>query len=104
MGAPEVTRFLSALAVQGKVAAATQNQALSALLFLYRHVLHQDPPWLEDVVQARRPKRLPVVLTRDDAAASAVLPSSGESEVEQTNVGFGGLWSRGPGRGQTNHG
>jgi hypothetical protein len=50
MGAPEVTRFLSSLAVEGRVAASTQNQALSALLFLYRHVLHQDLPWLEDVV------------------------------------------------------
>jgi hypothetical protein len=51
MGAPEVTRFLSFLAVQGKVAASTQNQALSALLFLYRHVLQQDLPWLDDVVR-----------------------------------------------------
>src|SRR5262245_36077989 len=69
MGAPEVTRFLSALAVQGKVAASTQNQALSALLFRYRHVLHQDLPWLDDVVRAKRPKRLPVVLTRDEVRA-----------------------------------
>ena len=56
MGAPEVTRFLSSLAVEGRVAASTQNQALSALLFLYRHVLHQDLPWLEDIVRAKRPK------------------------------------------------
>jgi site-specific recombinase XerD len=69
MGAPEVTRFLSSLAVQGKVAASTQNQALSALLFLYRHVLHQDLPWLDDVVRARRPKYLPIVLTRDEVRA-----------------------------------
>jgi integron integrase len=69
MGAPEVTRFLSSLAIEGKVAASTQNQALSALLFLYRHVLHQDLPWLDDVVRARRPKRLPVVLTRDEVRA-----------------------------------
>src|SRR5215467_6403257 len=60
MGAPEVAQFLSSLAVEGQVAASTQNQALSALLFLYRHVLHQDLPWLEDVVRARRPKHLPV--------------------------------------------
>jgi integron integrase len=66
MGAPEVTRFLSSLAIDRKVAASTQNQALSALLFLYRHVLHQDLPWLEDVVRARRPQRLPIVLTRDE--------------------------------------
>jgi len=69
MGAPEVTRFLSSLAVQGKVAASTQNQALSALLFLYRYVLHQDLPWLEDVVRAKRPKHLPIVLTRDEVRA-----------------------------------
>ncbi len=69
MGAPEVTRFLSSLAVEGKVAASTQNQALSALLFLYRHVLHQDLPWLDDVVRAKRPKHLPIVLTRDEVRA-----------------------------------
>jgi len=69
MGAPEVAQFLSALAVEGKVATSTQNQALSALLFLYRYVLHQDLPWLDDVVRARRPKRLPVVLTREEVKA-----------------------------------
>ena len=69
MGAPEVTQFLSSLAVEGRVAASTQNQALSALLFLYRYVLHQDLPWLDDVVRARRPKHLPVVLTRDEVRA-----------------------------------
>jgi len=69
MGATEITQFLSALAVQRNVAASTQNQALSALLFLYRHVLEQELPWLEDVVRARRPARLPVVLTRDEVRA-----------------------------------
>jgi len=66
MGATEVAQFLSSLAVEGQVAASTQNQALSALLFLYRYVLHQDLPWVEDVVRARRPKHLPVVLTREE--------------------------------------
>jgi len=66
MGAPELTRYLSSLAVEGNVAASTQNQALSALLFLYREVLQQDVPWLDDVVRAKRPARLPVVLTRDE--------------------------------------
>ena len=61
MGAPELTRYLSALAVEGNVAASTQNQALSALLFLYREVLEPEVPWLDDVVRARRPARLPVV-------------------------------------------
>jgi integron integrase len=69
MGAPEVTRFLTALAVQGKVAASTQNQALSALLFLYRRVLEVDLPWLDGVVRALTPERLPVVLTHDEVRA-----------------------------------
>ncbi len=66
MGAPEVTRFLSSLAVEGKVAASTQNQALSALLFLYGEVLEVDLPWMDEIVRAKRPQRLPVVLTRDE--------------------------------------
>ena len=69
MGAPEVTRFLSSLAVEGKVAASTQNQALSALLFLYREVLAVDLPWMDEIVRAKRPQRLPVVLTRDEVRA-----------------------------------
>lgn len=69
MGAPEITRFLTSLAVDGRVAASTQNQALSALLFLYRDVLEQDVPWLDDLVYAKRPVHLPVVLTRDEVIA-----------------------------------
>jgi integron integrase len=69
MGGAEVTAFLSALAVQDKVAASTQNQDLSALLFLYREVLAVDLPWLEDAVRAKRPQFLPVVLTRDETHA-----------------------------------
>ncbi|HVO36059.1 MAG TPA: integron integrase [Gemmatimonadales bacterium] len=69
LGAPEVARFLSALAVEGRVAAYTQNQALSALLFLYRDVLAVELPWLDDVVRAKRPVRLPVALTRDEVRA-----------------------------------
>ena len=55
MGAAEVSAFLTSLAVDSKVAASTQNQALSALLFLYREVLGVDLPWLDDVVRAKRP-------------------------------------------------
>jgi len=66
MGAREVEAFLTHLAVQGRVAASTQNQAKSALLFLYREVLERDLPWLEDVERAKAPKRLPVVLTQDE--------------------------------------
>src|SRR5438128_8062767 len=69
MGAPEITRFLSSLAVEGNVAASTQNQALSAVLFLYRDVLDLDVPWLDGIVRAKRPQRLPVVLTRDEVRA-----------------------------------
>lgn len=58
MGAAELTRFLTALAVDRKVAASTQNQALSALLFLYREVLGLEVPWLDGLVRAKRPQRL----------------------------------------------
>ena len=63
MGGAEVTAFLSWLATERNVAAATQNQALSALLFLYQKVLGQELPWLDGVVRAKRPVRLPTVLT-----------------------------------------
>ena len=65
MGAPEVEAFLTHLAVKENVAASTQNQALSALLFLYREVLHQDLGAI-DALRARRPKRLPTVLTKEE--------------------------------------
>lgn len=66
MGANEVNALLTTLAVEGGVAAATQNQALSAILFLYRHVLDEPLPWIQDIVRARRPERLPVVLTPEE--------------------------------------
>ncbi len=66
MGSREVEWFLTGLATKGKVAASTQNQALSALLFLYREVLGQELPWMENIRRAKRPERLPVVLTRDE--------------------------------------
>lgn len=69
MGAVEVEAFLTHLAVAGRVAASTQNQAKSALLFLYREVLALELPWLDNVQQARAPRRLPVVLTRDEVQA-----------------------------------
>jgi integron integrase len=68
MGAAEVEAFLTSLAVEGGVAASTQNQALSALLFLYRRVLELDLPWLTDVKRARAPRRLPVVLSRSEVS------------------------------------
>jgi integron integrase len=63
LGHEGVEKFLSHLAVEAKVGASTQNQALQALLFLYRQVLDVDLPWLQNVTRASRPKRLPVVLT-----------------------------------------
>lgn len=69
LGAGEVTAFLSHLAVKRNVAASTQNQALNAILFLYRDVLKCTLPWLEGVQRAKKPQRLPVVLTRDEVRA-----------------------------------
>lgn len=68
MGAPEIEAFLTHLAVNRQVAAATQNQALAALLFLYKEVLEVDLPWLEGIVRAKKPMHLPVVLTREEVA------------------------------------
>jgi integron integrase len=69
LGARDLEAFLTHLAVAGKVAAATQNQAKSALLFLYREVLEIALPWLDNVTQAKAPKRLPVVLTVKEVQA-----------------------------------
>ena len=63
MGAPEINAFLTHLAVHDNVTASTQNQALSALVFLYRHVLKRDPGDFGEVVRAKRPQRLPVILS-----------------------------------------
>lgn len=63
MGAAEVEAFLSHLAVERQVSASTQNQAKSAILYLYKQVLGMELPWLDEVVQAKNPRRLPVVLT-----------------------------------------
>src|SRR5262249_53666325 len=69
LGPSQVSAFLSSLATERKVAAATQNQALAALLFLYKEVLGMDLPWLGDIARAKRPRRLPVVLTHAEAHA-----------------------------------
>jgi len=66
MGAAELEAFLSGLAVQGRVSPNTQNQALSALLFLYREVLAMELPWLDGVVRAKRPQRVPTVLSQEE--------------------------------------
>jgi len=64
MGEKEIESFLTHLAVDRKVSASTQNQALSAILFLYQKTLDIKLEWLENVIRAKRPKRLPVVLSR----------------------------------------
>ena len=68
LGAPEVTAFLNHLARERNVAANTQNQALSALLFLYREALGTPLPWLDALERSKRPARMPTVLTRSEAA------------------------------------
>ncbi|APP76224.1 integron integrase [Xanthomonas vesicatoria] len=68
MGQAEVEAFLTRLATDGQVSAGTQNQALAALLFLYREVLRIELPWMENLVRAKRPRRIPVVLSREEVA------------------------------------
>jgi site-specific recombinase XerD len=66
LGVVKVEAFLTHLAVVGQDSASTQNQALSALLFLYKEVVSVDLPWLDNVVRAKRPQHLPVVLSRNE--------------------------------------
>jgi integron integrase len=66
MGAPEIEQFLNFLAVQKSVSASTQNQALSALVFLYREVLRKEFDWLQNLVRAKRPVKVPTVLTENE--------------------------------------
>ena len=68
MGREEVEEFIADLATRGKVSPSTQNQALSALLFLYRDVYRRSFPWLADLIRAPRPRRLPLVLTREEVS------------------------------------
>ncbi len=68
MGAREVEIFLTHLATHGNVSAATQNQALAAILFLYREVFDQQLPWMDNVIRAKKPQRLPVVLSKMEVA------------------------------------
>jgi site-specific recombinase XerD len=69
MAEPEINAFLTHLAVKEKVSASTKNQALSAVLFLYRHVLGREIGDLGEVIRARKPKRLPVVMTKEEVKA-----------------------------------
>ena len=69
MGAAEVQAFLSMLAVERDVSPSTQNQALAALLFLYKHVIDMDLPWLDGITRAKKGSRLPSVLTQEEVRA-----------------------------------
>ena len=68
MGAPQVEAFLTMLAMERKVSSSTHNQALSALLFLYREVLGIELPWLNDINRPTNTRRIPSVLTKDEVA------------------------------------
>ena len=68
MGEREVAQFLTDLAVRGNVAAATRNIALNAIVFMYRHVLDRPLEEINGVVRAKKPQRLPVVMTRDEVS------------------------------------
>lgn len=89
MGKAELEAFLTHLAVDRHVAASTQNQALSALLFLYRQVLGLNFPGLSEVVRAKRPQRLPVVLTRAEVAALLVQCSGTAGLIARLLYGTG---------------
>src|SRR5260370_9227204 len=87
LGAPEVEQFLTHLAVHRKVSAATQNQALQALLFLYRHVLQIELPWLDNLTRASHPRRRPVVLSR--AAVRSLLSQLQGGPWPAANLPYG---------------
>lgn len=89
MGEAEITAFLTHLAVDKHVAASTQNQALSAILFLYKEVLGVQLDWLTDVVRARRPQRLPVVLTPGEVRKILTLIPSTNGLVARLMYGTG---------------
>lgn len=89
MGSPEIEAFLTHLAVEGQVAASTQSQALSAIIFLYRHVLHQDLPHTIDAIRAKRPQRLPTVMTKEEALKVLALMSGTYQLMAQLLYGCG---------------
>lgn len=90
MAEPEINAFLTHLAVKKKVGASTQNQALSALLFLYRNVIGREVGDLGEVIRARKPKRLPVVMTRDEVK-TVLANLTGEKRLMATMMYGAGL-------------
>lgn len=89
MGGQEVEAFLSHLATVGNVSASTQNQALAALLFLYREVLEQELPWMDDVVRAKKPQRIPVVLSKGEVARVLKCMQGGHGLIARLLYGTG---------------
>jgi len=89
LGAADLEQFLTHLAVERKVSASTQSQALQALLFLYRRVLELDLPWLQNVTRAERRRRLPVVLSRAEVRAVLAELSGTSALVAQLLYGSG---------------
>jgi hypothetical protein len=77
MGASEVRKFLAHLAVNRRVAASTQNQALNAIVFMYRAVLRRDPGEFGEFQRAKRPKRLPIVLTKTEVQQALQVAADG---------------------------
>ena len=87
MGKAEVERFLTHLAVERSVAASTENQALSAIVFLYKEVLGRELEWLDNVERAKRPARVPVVLT--EAEVRAVLAQRDGRHALMAGIPYG---------------
>ena len=95
MGAHDVEAFLSMMANERKVSASTHNQALSAILFLYREVLNIDLPWLNNIGRPHQTKRIPTVLTKDEVASQdrvVMLPHSLESALRRQMLTARSLW------------
>jgi integron integrase len=89
MGADEINAFLTHLAVERNVSASTQNQALSAILFLYQKVLNEDVGWIADIVRAERPRRLPVVFAPEEVVAVVEKMSGVERLIAELLYGTG---------------
>ena len=89
MAEPEINAFLTHLAVKERVSASTQNQALSAILFLYLHVLNRKIGDLGNVIRARKPKRIPVVMTQDEV--KAVLANLTDDKWLMASLMYGAL-------------
>lgn len=89
MGAPEVEAFLTGLATHGRVAASTQNQALAALLFLYREVLGIELPWMDNIHRAKKRERLPALAVD---ALQGQLAEAKRLHGRDSAAGFGAVW------------